>query len=193
MIKAVWAGAAHPGSAWLLPFFRSGTSSPSVPGPIAGVGAGGDVVPTPCPARAHWLCSREVPSSPGWGPGTASVAGSQAHPSSGHQTSPTSVSCTHGSHSGAAGADSRPCPPAWLLLFPLSSLGKLRHTWLDGHQGQHGRAPCTALQVGGQPGPPHHSWQQQGPEAWHWEGRRAAGLHQGISAVFAASPGLFPA
>ncbi|KAM8995086.1 N-alpha-acetyltransferase 80-like [Ara ararauna] len=60
----------------------------------------------------------------------------------------TSVPCTHGSHCGAAEADSRPCPSAWLLLFPRSSLRKLRHTWLDGHQGEYGRAAYSTLLVG---------------------------------------------
>lgn len=72
----------------------------------------------PCPTWACCLCSRLAPSLPGWGSGTTSMVGSQAHLwlwgshwSPGALPSPASVFSTQ-DVCGTAGADGMWWPPA---------------------------------------------------------------------------------
>lgn len=198
VIKAVRAGAAHPRTAWLLQFFRSGTTSSSLPSAIAGVGAGGEVVPHPAlpghigsaPTRPPARLAGAL-GPPVW-QGASPIRPLRVQPVSTALRSLVSVSCSHGSHCGAAGADSSLCPLAWLPLFPLSTLGKLRHAWLDGHRASMARPLAERCWWGGQPGPPPPA-QLVAARARDMalEGQRAAVLRQGISNVLAASLGLF--
>lgn len=139
-----------------LPFFGAGTGSPAsllCSGPTTRVRRS----PTPHPVQTlallppdPWLAWLEPwDHQRGREPGPSQALGLGLVPRV--PPSPTSVSSSWGTFCGAAGADGALCPPAWLLLSLLSSLGELRCMTaggaLVGGVGQDStgcRVPCLA-------------------------------------------------